>query len=169
MVGVTLQTGNIRVNIDPSRLKMHGGNATHLRLEKPHFLFLEGSGGAPVAPTGTAVALVGASAAPAGASTDDPAAGGDGGGGFHLSGGPPHHSLFPPPLTRSSPASLGGEPLLLAQPVLLTLLLPALPPPDSPLLPARRPLLFPSPRGAGSRQSSGCRRSDCAASTVTPC
>jgi hypothetical protein len=117
-VGVAQQMGNTRVNIDPSRLKTHGGNATHLRLEKPHFLFLEGLGGAPVAPAGAAVALAGASAAPAGASTDNPAAGtstpaagasstaasaacgaacGDGGGGLHLSVGGP-----PPSLSSSS-------------------------------------------------------------------
>jgi hypothetical protein len=44
-------------------------------LEKPHFLFLEGSGGAAVAPAGAAVALVGASAALAGSSIDNPVAG----------------------------------------------------------------------------------------------
>jgi hypothetical protein len=104
MVGVALQMGNTRVNIEPSRSKTHGGNATHLRLEKPRFLFLDGSGGAPVAPTGAAVVLTGASAAPAGASTDEPVASasmpatgassaaasvarGDGGGGLHLPGG----------------------------------------------------------------------------------
>jgi hypothetical protein len=47
--------------------------------------------------------------------------------------------------------------LLLAQSVLLTLLLPVLPLPDSPLLPARRPLLFPTLRGVGSRPGSGRR------------
>jgi hypothetical protein len=75
MVGMGLQTRNTKVNIDPSRSKTRGGNATHLRFEKPRFLFLEGSWGAPVAPAGATVALAGASAAPAGTSTDDPVAG----------------------------------------------------------------------------------------------
>jgi hypothetical protein len=135
-VGVALQMGNTRVNIDPSRLKTHGGNVAHLRLEKPRFLFLQGSGGAPVAPAGAAVALVGTSAALAGSSTHDPAAGasmpassassavasathGDGSGGFHLSGGAPRHSLIPPPppppppTTRSSLATRGESPCCL--------------------------------------------------------
>jgi hypothetical protein len=105
------------------------------------------------------VALAGASAARAASSTDRPAAGastpaagacsttalgalGDGGGGFHLSGARP--------LSLSSSSSsdddefsgvAGGEPLLLTQPILFTLLLPALPVLDSPLLLSRRPLL----------------------------
>jgi hypothetical protein len=47
------------------------------------------------------------------------------------------------------------EPLMLAQPVLLTLLLPALPPPDAPLLPACSPLLLPSLHRARGRLGSG--------------
>jgi hypothetical protein len=161
-VGVTLRTRNTRVSIGPSKSRTHGGNAAHLRLEKPRFLFLEGLGGAPVAPAGTAVVLTGASTDDFAVGASMPAAGasssarGDGGGGFHLSRGRPRHSLLPPPPPmRSSPASPGGEPLLLAQPVLLVLLLPALLPPDSPLLHTCRPLLLPLLRGAGGRPSPG--------------
>jgi hypothetical protein len=55
----------------------------------------------------------------------------------------------------SSRGSAGGEPLLLTQPILFAFLLPALPPPDSLFLPARRPLLFPPLRGAGGRPGPG--------------
>jgi hypothetical protein len=44
-------------------------NATYFKLEKPRFLFLKGSGGSSTAPAG-------ASAVPAGTSTDDPVTGG---------------------------------------------------------------------------------------------
>jgi hypothetical protein len=110
-IGVTLRTGNTMMSIDPSKSRTHGGNAAHLKLEKPRFLFLEGSGGTAVAPGGAAMALTGASTALAGSSTDNPAAGastlvagtssaaasaalGDGGGGFHLSGAPPVALFF---------------------------------------------------------------------------
>jgi hypothetical protein len=49
----------------------------------------------------------------------------------------------------------GRESILLAQPVLLIPLFPALPPPDFLLLLARRPLLLPSLHGAGDRSGSG--------------
>jgi hypothetical protein len=66
---------------------------------------------------------------------------GDGGGGFHLSGGSsPPIALFLLLLSRRRGilwGRRGREPLLLAQPVLLALMLPALPPPDPPLLPTR--------------------------------
>jgi hypothetical protein len=81
-----------------------GERTTYLKLEKPHFLFLEGSGGTATAPTIAAAALADTPAALASApavraapSTDRPMAGAcssagsaalaDGGGGFHLSGG----------------------------------------------------------------------------------
>jgi hypothetical protein len=48
--------------------------------------------------------------------------------------------------------------LLLAQPVLLTMLLPALPPLDPPLFPACSPLLLPSLRRTRGRSGSGRRR-----------
>jgi hypothetical protein len=100
-----------------------GENATYLKLEKPYFLFLEGSEGAAAEPVAATAALADAPAALAGAptvraasSTDHPAAGastpaagacssaasaalGDGGGGFHLSGG------APPSLSSSSSSS----------------------------------------------------------------
>jgi hypothetical protein len=91
-----------RLSTSPSKSRAHRGSATHLKLEKPRFIFLEGSGGTAVVPAGATVALTGASAALAGSSTDDPAAGasapatgacstarGDGGRGFHFSGGGP--------------------------------------------------------------------------------
>jgi hypothetical protein len=111
-IGVTLRTGNTRVSIGPSESRTHEGNATNLKLEKPRFLFIEGSGGAAVAPAGAAVALAGTSAVLTSSSNDNPTAGastpaagassaaasmarGDGGGGFHLSGGlPPVALLF---------------------------------------------------------------------------
>jgi hypothetical protein len=74
-VGVTLRTRNTRVSIDPSKSRTHGGKTAHLKLEKPHFLFLEGSGGAAVALASTAVAPTGASAALASSSAKDPATG----------------------------------------------------------------------------------------------
>jgi hypothetical protein len=70
----------------------------------------------------------------------------------------------------SSPESLGGgEHFLLTQPILLTLLLPALLPPDSPLLPTRRPLLFPSLRARVAARACGVGGSDRVASIVTLC
>jgi hypothetical protein len=110
-VGVTPRTRNTGVSVDPSKSRTHGGSATQLKLEKPCFLFLKGSGGASVAPAGSTMAPAGTSATLVGYSTDDPAAGastpaagtstpaagasstsasaarGDGCGGFHLLGG----------------------------------------------------------------------------------
>jgi hypothetical protein len=48
--------------------------------------------------------------------------------------------------------------MLLAQPVLLTVLLPVLPPTEPSLLGVRHPLLFPPLRGASSRPGSGSWR-----------
>jgi hypothetical protein len=100
---------------------MPGENATYLKLEKPSFLFREGSGAAAATPVAATVALADAPAALAvtsavrvASSTDRPTAGisapasgacssaasaalGDGGGGFHLSGG-----ARPPSLSSSS-------------------------------------------------------------------
>jgi hypothetical protein len=94
------------MSTSPSKSRAKRGGAAHLKLEKPHFLFLflEGSGSATLAPAD-------ASVAPVGASTDDPVAGasmpdtatsstaasaarGDGGWGFHLSGGASLSSSF---------------------------------------------------------------------------
>jgi hypothetical protein len=63
----------------------------------------------------------------------------------------------------------GRKSLLLAQPVLLVPLFPALPPPDPPLLLGCRPLLHPPLCRARGRSGSGHGRSDRAASTVTLC
>jgi hypothetical protein len=137
-----------------------------------------------VVPSGAAVALAGTSATLAGSSIDRPVAAsapaagacfttasaalGDKGWGFHLSGEPaPVALLFFFLLlllllllrrrVRRRPRGR-GEPVLLAQPGLLTVLLPVLLPPDSPLLRARRPLLFPPLCGAGGRPGPGHRR-----------
>jgi hypothetical protein len=110
---------NTRLNSNPSKTGARGERTAYLKLEKPCFLFLEGSGGATVAPVVVAVALASAPVAPAGTfvarttpSTNRPTAGapapatgasssaasaalGDGGGGFHLSeGGPPPVALL---------------------------------------------------------------------------
>jgi hypothetical protein len=73
-------------------------------------------------------------------------------------GGPPPIALLFFLLSRRRVlrSRRGRESLLLAQSVLLIPLLPALPPPDSLLLPACRPLLLPSLRGVGNL--SGSRR-----------
>jgi hypothetical protein len=72
--------GNTRLSSSPSKSGTPGENATYLKLEKPRFHFLEGSGGATAAPvTATAAladtpaALAGASAVCAASSTDGPA------------------------------------------------------------------------------------------------
>jgi hypothetical protein len=138
------ERGNTKLRSSPSKSGAPEENATYLKLEKPRFLFLEGSGG---------TCLLGVAACSS-------AALGDGGGGFHLSGGPPPVALLFLLLLRRRRRRIfrgrrGREPLLLAQPVLLTLLLPATGSPNPPLLPARCPLLFPSLRGAGNRPGPG--------------
>jgi hypothetical protein len=115
------------MNTNPSKSGVHLEGATYLRVEKPSFLFLEGSGGTTRAPVVAAVALAGIPAALAGASTTHavssadrlaagapaPAVGtcstaasaarGDGGEGFHLSGAAcPRRYPLPPPLTMLS-------------------------------------------------------------------
>jgi hypothetical protein len=140
-VGATLRMKKHKVELQPLETGAPGEGTAYLKVEKPRFLFLKGSGGAAVAPIVTTVALAGASAARAASSTSRPAAGasalamgacssaasaapGDGGEGFHLSGGSP--------LLLSSSSSFrdnefsgvtGGESLLLMQPVLLILVL----------------------------------------------
>jgi hypothetical protein len=120
---------NTRLSSNPSKSGAPGERATHLKLEKPRFLFLEGSGGTattPVVATATLAdaptALAGASVARAASSTDCPVAGasgpaagacsstasaalGDRGGGFHLCRSP-----LPPPPPTNSPESPGGSP-----------------------------------------------------------
>jgi hypothetical protein len=182
-VGVTPRTRNTGVSVDPSKSRTHGGSATQLKLEKPCFLFLKGSGGASVAPAGSAMAPAGTSATLVGYSTDDPAAGastpaagtstpaagasstsasaarGDGCGGFHLLGG-----ARPTSLTSSFSSDDdefacvvggGGSPYCSrsrysssccsrcsCRLILLSFV--------------RRPLLFPSLRGAGGHSGPGC-------------
>jgi hypothetical protein len=108
---------NIKLSSSPSKSGAPGENVPYLKLEKPRFLFLEGSGGAATTPVATAVALAGASATRAASSTNRPAASastpaagacsfatsttlGDGGGGSHLSAG-----AHPPSLSPSSSSS----------------------------------------------------------------
>jgi hypothetical protein len=130
-VSATLRTRRQETELQPFETGTPGGATTYLKVEKPRFLFLEGSAGAAVAPVVATAALpdasatcAGASAVGAASSTDRPAAGasapatgvcssavsaalGEGGEGFHLSGGAaPHCSPLLPPLpTMSSPGS----------------------------------------------------------------
>jgi hypothetical protein len=74
-------------------------DAAHLKLEKPHFLFLEGWGTS-IAPAGTSTNDLAADASTPTAGTNSTAASSahvDGGGGFHLSG-----VARPPSLSSSS-------------------------------------------------------------------
>jgi hypothetical protein len=73
--GVTLRTRKHEGEHRPSKFRARAGSTAHLKLEKPHFLFLEGSEGATIVLVGVAAALAGASAALADPSTDVPAAG----------------------------------------------------------------------------------------------
>jgi hypothetical protein len=75
-----------------------------------------------------------------------------------LGGSPPPITFFFLLLRRVLWGHRGREPLLLAQPVFLTLLFPALPPPDPPLLLARSPFLLPSLCNVRGRSGSGHRR-----------
>jgi hypothetical protein len=120
---------NAQLSSSPLKSGVPAENTTYLKLEKPRFLFLEGSGGTPTTPfAATAATLTGASTVRATSSTDRPVAGastpaagafssaasstlGDGGGGFHLSGG-----AHPLSLSSSSSSSddefsgvVGGE------------------------------------------------------------
>jgi hypothetical protein len=162
------------MNTIPSKSRARGGSAAHLKLEKPRFLFLEGSAGAAVAPTCATMALAGASAVLAGSSagtleagastpamgansTVASAARGDGGGGLHLSGRTRSPSLSSSssdddpagvPEGGALAARAAGTPHCVA---------PGAPAAGSPLLRARRPLLFPSLRGMGSRPGAGLK------------
>jgi hypothetical protein len=59
---------NIKLSSSPSKSGAPGESATYLKLEKPCFLFLEGSGGAATAPVVAAAALADAPVALTGAS-----------------------------------------------------------------------------------------------------
>jgi hypothetical protein len=166
----------------------------YLKVEKPRFLFLEGSTGAEAAADVATVALPDASAARAGtsaacdtSSVDLPAAGasapapgacsfsasaalGEEGASSHLSTG-----ARPPSLSSSSSSPddessdvAGGKPLLLAQPEFFVPSLSALLPLNPPLLLTRRPLLFP-PLSCARALARGVGGSDCAAFTATLC
>jgi hypothetical protein len=159
---------NIKLSSSPSKPGAPGESATYLKLEKSRFLFLEGSGGAATAPVVAAAAAL--TSAPSARAAPPLTARGrapaplpplrplvTGVGDSTSQPGPaPRRSPLPPPPTNSL-ESLGGEPLILTQPVLLTLLLPALPPPDPPLLCARCPLLFSPLRGTGGCPCPGFR------------
>jgi hypothetical protein len=166
--GATLRTGRQKTELQPLETETSGGGTAYLKVEKPHFLFLEGSAGAAVAPVVVAATLPDASAARATSCTDRPAAGasapitgacsssasaalGEGARDSTSQGGPPLITLLFFLLSRRRIlwSRRWRESVLLAQPVLFVPLLPALPPPDSLFLPARRPLLLPSLCGAG--------------------
>jgi hypothetical protein len=133
-VGATLRTRNRKGQTHAPRNGVSRRAMAYLRVEKPCFLFLEGSAGAEatvdastVAPpdasaarAGTSAACVASSVDRSAADTSAPAPGacsfaasaalGEGGVGSHLSGGPPRH--FPPPLLppmTSTPTSPGEK------------------------------------------------------------
>jgi hypothetical protein len=124
MVGAALRTRRQEIELQPLETRTSGGATAYLKVEKPCFLFLEGSTGAVVAAAIATAALPDASAARAGAFTaraasSVPAPGacssaasaalGEGGAGFHLSGGhAPRHFLLLPP-TTSTPRSPGKK------------------------------------------------------------
>jgi hypothetical protein len=147
----------------PLEIKDYGGNAAHLRLEKPRILFLEGSGAPlsrlPAPPWRSLVPPRRSRALPLKTLQREPPRPPRA-----LPPWPPPRLVvtgvgdstsrggIPPSLSSSSSHSdddfasvIGGEgeSLLLAQPILLVLLLPVPAPPDSLLLHARRPLLLP--------------------------
>jgi hypothetical protein len=156
----------------------------YLRVEKPRFLFLEGSTGAEAAADVTTVALPDASAARAASSVDRPGADasapapgacsstasttlGEGAAGSHLSGGPAPITLLLLFLIRRRilRGHRGRESLLLAQPEFFVPLLPPFPPQDPSLLLARRPLLLLLRRARA--RARGVGGSDHVAFTVT--
>jgi hypothetical protein len=67
-VGATLRTRKQRTECQPLEAGASGGATAYLKVEKPHFLFLEGSADAAVAPVAAAAALPDASEACADAS-----------------------------------------------------------------------------------------------------
>jgi hypothetical protein len=145
----------------------------YLKVEKPRFLFLEGSTGAVAVAGVTTVTLPGASAVHAASSVDRPAVGASAPApvacssaasaaldeGVHAptsQGGPPPVAFLLLFLSRRRVIRRrrGKESLLITQPEFLVPLVPALPPPDPPLL-TRRPLLLPPLRRACARSGSG--------------
>jgi hypothetical protein len=68
-VGATLRTRKQKTELQPLETGTSGGATTHLKVEKPRFLFLEGLADAAVAPVAATAALLDASAARAGDST----------------------------------------------------------------------------------------------------
>jgi hypothetical protein len=81
-VGATLRTQNGWIKLLPLKNGASGGAVTYLKVEKPHFLFFEGSTGgvaaagvATVALPNASVTCVGTSATRAASSVDRPAAG----------------------------------------------------------------------------------------------
>jgi hypothetical protein len=118
-IGAALSTRRQEFELRPFETQPSEEATAYLKLEKPRFLFLEGSADAVVAADVATAALpdtsvdrlvVGAPApAPGACSSAASAALGDGDAGSHLSGGPaPHHSLplLPFPMT-STPRSPG--------------------------------------------------------------
>jgi hypothetical protein len=110
MIGATLRTRRRKAEFQPLETGTFEGGTAYLKVEKPHFLFLEDLADATVAPVAAAAALPDTFAARAASSTDRLVAGasapttgacssaafaafGDGDGGFHLSGGARPQSL----------------------------------------------------------------------------
>jgi hypothetical protein len=121
-IGAALSTRRQEFELRPFETQAFEEVTSYLKVEKPRFLFLEGSADAMLAADAATAALPDASAACAVPSVDRlvartpaPAPGarssaasatlGEGGAGSHLSGGPaPHRSLLPllPPTTSTS-------------------------------------------------------------------
>jgi hypothetical protein len=115
-VGAALRAQRYEIELQPLEIRTFGGATTYVKVEKPRFLFLEGSMGAVVAAVVATAALPDTSAARAGASvvravpsTDAcsctaSAALGEGAQDPTSLGEPaPHHSLLPPLTTTSTP------------------------------------------------------------------
>jgi hypothetical protein len=176
-IGAALSTRRQEFERQPIEIRASGEATAYLKVDKPRFLFLEGSPD-PVAAAGVATTVLpdasaaraGASATHvvpsvdrlvAGASAPAPGAGssatsaalGEGAQAPTSQGGLPPVALLLLFLSRRRilRGRRGRESLLLAQPEFLVPLLPALPPPDPSLLLARRPLLLPPlrPRALG--------------------
>jgi hypothetical protein len=160
----------------------------YLKVEKPRFLFLEGSAGVRATAVAAAVAPLDASASRAASSVDRSATGapahapgacsstasaalGEGGAGSHLSGGPaPRHFPLPLlPLTTSTPTSPGERVPAARAAGTLHLSAPSAPGAGSraPSSVSRAPVSAAAPRARA--RAWGVGGSDHAAFTATPC
>jgi hypothetical protein len=186
-IGAALSTRRQEFELQPFETRASGEATAYLKVEKPRFLFLEGSADAVAAAGVAATALPDTSTACATSSVDRLAAGtstpapgtcpsaasvalGEGAQAPTSQGGLPPVAFFLLSFSRRRVlrGRRRGESLLLAQPVFFVPLFPAHPPPDPSLLLARRSLLLPLLRRARAR-ARGVSGSDRAAFTATLC